>query len=54
MEILIQIEKEIHFVSFNYVSFLITVLESHKSDKSHFYTQTRHITDTKEIQNASF
>ena len=32
MEIFIQIKKEIHFVSFNYVSFLITVLESHKSE----------------------
>ena len=36
----------IHFVSFNYV--LITLLESHENDKSHFYTQNPQITDTKD------
>ena len=50
MEIVIQIKKEIYFVSFNYASFFFFFLESHKSDKSHFYMQT----DTKEIPNVSF
>ena len=47
-------KKEIHVVSFNCVSFSVTVLVSHKSDKSHFYTPIPEITDTKETQNASF
>ena len=48
---MIHIKKEIHFVSFNGVSFSITALESHTSDKSHFYTQTPQL--SQETQNAS-
>ena len=46
---MIQIKKESRFVSFNYVSFLITVLESRTSDKSHFSTQTPQITNKNKL-----
>ena len=38
----------------SFILFSITALESHTSDKSHFYGWTPQITDTKETQNAFF